>query len=138
MIRKLNKKDYNSNYINLMQKFSNFKTKISKEYFESYIDRLGNNVKIYVIVKDNSIIGSATIFLLEKIHNNINKIGFIQDVFIDEIHRGNKYGKKLIKYICEKYKNECYKIILNCNDDVIPFYKKIGFYQKGFEFEKRS
>jgi glucosamine-phosphate N-acetyltransferase len=47
---------------------------------------------------------------------------------VDKSHQGQKIGEKIIKYLLEQAEIKgCYKTILDCADDVKPFYEKLGF-----------
>ena len=55
-------------------------------------------------------------------------VGHIEDVVVRKECEGTGIGKKLILSLLEYAKRKkCYKTILDCNDDVKPFYEKIGF-----------
>ena len=47
---------------------------------------------------------------------------------VDKNFQGQKIGVKIMKYLLEIAKNRgCYKTILDCTDEVKPFYEKLGF-----------
>ena len=54
----------------------------------------------------------------------------LEDLFVDEAHRGNGGGKKLLKAIVQKALNEgCEKVswlVLDWNEPAIQFYKSFG------------
>ena len=112
-------------YSALMFEFSNYKKDITIEYFKEYIQR--PDIKILVVRLKDKIIGTGTIFKLEKMHNN--PVGQIEDVIITENYRGHGLGKEIINSLLkigvEEFK--CYKVILNCLDKNIKFYEKCGF-----------
>jgi len=61
-------------------------------------------------------------------------VGHIEDVVVDKNHQGQKIGEKIMKFLLEIANNRgCYKTILDCTDDVKPFYEKLGFKQVGKE-----
>ena len=53
-------------------------------------------------------------------------------------YRGNSVGKKIIEQLIEisKEKN-CYKIILNTQQENISYYEKLGFIKKQLQMEIR-
>ena len=74
-----------------------------------------------------------TVFCTEQkfIHNG-GKVGHIEDVAVDSSYFGKKIAFKVMKYLLQIAKDrECYKTILNCTDDVMPFYEKLGFHHTG-------
>ena len=135
IIREIIKEDYDYGFTELMYEFTNYNYQISKEEFCKYIDK--NNCKIIIIYskKDNRIIGSGTIFKIDKIHNN--PIGLIEDVIITKTYRSIGLGKLIIDKLIQIGKNDfgCYKIILNCLEKNIGFYEKCGFSCVGVEMK---
>jgi len=135
-IRELNKEDY-SDYLDIMFEFTNYKHNLSKEDFDKNIDDMDNNnfKKILVIIYNGQLIGAGTIFRLTKIHNN--PVGQIEDVIIKDEYRSNGFGKIIIEKLTDIGLNDfgCYKVILNCLDKNIDFYKKCGFKEVGVEMK---
>jgi len=139
IIREIEYNDYKNGYLELMFEFTNYNHEIDEKQFKNYLDntKLNNINKILIIYSNNEkkIIGAGTIFKLNKLHNN--PIGQIEDVIISENYRGKGLGKliieNLIKIGIEEFK--CYKIILNCLDKNIDFYKKNGFEVAGVEMK---
>jgi len=93
--------------------------------FRKKISELPLNTMIYIIMKDEQVIGSGTLLLEHKIIHNYGKVGHIEDIVIDNNTRGQGLGKKLINYLISKAKiHNCYKVILGCDDNMVEFYKK--------------
>ena len=139
VVREIEPSDFSKGYLELLQSFASFYPKISEEEFKNYLTN-HETTKIVVIedISTNKIVGGGTIFCLDKLHNNLNRMGFIQDVVVEKSYRKQGLGKILVDNLFELGKaNKCYKTILNCNPDVEQFYTKIGFTKKGFEFDKR-
>ena len=52
----------------------------------------------------------------------------IPEPFVDKDDNGMGIAKELLAYAIRVAKdNNCYKIILDCNRELIPFYEKSGF-----------
>jgi glucosamine-phosphate N-acetyltransferase len=129
-IRKLEINDYEK-YLNLISQFR--KTFFSKNSFEIILQQL-HNTDIWIIEFDNEIIASATILYEYKFIHNINKIGHIEDVIVDEKYRNQHYGKILITHLIEQAQQKnCYKITLNCIENLESFYKSCGLNKTGIE-----
>jgi glucosamine-phosphate N-acetyltransferase len=77
---------------------------------------------------DEKVVGAATLLLESKFIHNGGIVGHIEDVVVEKNYQGQKIGEKIIRYLLEVAKTKgCYKTILDCVDEVKPFYEKIGF-----------
>lgn len=137
LIENLEKDDYYKGYLQLLEQLTVVNPdKISYNDFCLQFDQINsnNNYKIIVIRNENKIIGTGSIFLEKKFTRGLTTVGHIEDVVIDEKFRGFKLGKKIIDYLVNFAKiNGCYKVILNCSDKNVDFYKKCGFVNKNKE-----
>ena len=105
---------------------------INRNGLKKFISNLGDNHYIYFIKFENNIAGMGTLLIENKIIHNFGKVGHIEDIVIDYKFRGLGLGNKLINYLINlANKNNCYKVILNCNSKVESFYKKCGFTLEG-------
>jgi len=96
---------------------------------------LGNeNHIIHVAELDGKIVGSTTLLVEQKFIHEGGIVGHIEDVVVKKEFEGQGIGMKLVLSLLDIAKErECYKTILNCEDELIPFYEKIGFKQKSNE-----
>jgi len=141
-IRKLQKRDlYNGFLLSLdsLRKSSHMKPRKANAIF----DKISKNPHqiIYVAIENSKIIGSATIFIEPKFIHQGGKVGHIEDVVVSKKHQGEGIGQKLIKaLITYAEKKGCYKTVLSCTDEVMPFYKKLGFKHSSnsMRFDHRS
>ncbi len=91
----------------------------------------------HVVEIDGFIMGTATLYILEKLIHTGGKVGIIEDVAMHERSRGLGAGKQLIEYLIEHAEeNKCYKVILSCNKSNIGFYEKCGFYNHEITMRK--
>jgi glucosamine-phosphate N-acetyltransferase len=103
---------------------------IEKNAAEKIYDKIENNPDHIIVVAliDKKVVGAATLLLELKFIHNGGIVGHIEDVVVDKKYQGQKIGEKIIKYLLDVAKTKgCYKTILDCVDDVKPFYEKIGF-----------
>jgi predicted GNAT family N-acyltransferase len=133
IIKEFDCEDNYNEYLELMYEFTNYKKDVTIEDFKNYVNQ---KTKLRIIIlknKENKIIGAGTIFNIEKLHNN--SIGQIEDVIISEKYRGNGLGKLIIEKLVVVGLNDfrCYKVILNCLDKNIDFYKKCNFTISGVQ-----
>ena len=129
--RKLEYTDYEKNYFELLEQLT-IAPKCDIDKFTSFISNtLSKNHQIFVTESENSIIASGTIIIEQKLIRNFGKVGHIEDIVVDKVYNGKGIGKKLINTLVEYAKdNGCYKVILDCRDDVVSFYEKCGFKKK--------
>ena len=87
-----------------------------------------SNHIIHVAVDDNKIVGSTTLLIEQKFIHDGGLVGHIEDVVVRKDYEGKGIGIKLVTSLLERAKEKnCYKTILDCNDDVKQFYERIGF-----------
>ena len=130
-------KIYLSQIIELLQFISNFYPEKNSEeiIWGNFINQKGvygfiaidSDVEIF----EKKLVGFASMHLSRKIRGGV--IGFIEDVVILEKYRGKGIGKLILKNLIRKAKEEnCYKLVLECKEDKLEFYKKVGFQKSGF------
>lgn len=102
-------------------------------YLEIF-NELKNNKNHYIFVyeEDNKILGMATLLIEQKFIHSGSRVGHIEDVVVSKNHRKSGIGKKLVDKCVEvaKYR-QCYKTILDCDDNLLVFYTKMGFRRAG-------
>ena len=83
---------------------------------------------IYVAINNKKIVGSTTLLIEQKFIHDGGLVGHIEDVVVRKDYEGKGIGIKLVTSMLERAKEKnCYKTILDCNDDVKQFYERIGF-----------
>jgi glucosamine-phosphate N-acetyltransferase len=128
--RKLTKNDYVS-YLNLIQQFR--PTYYTKEQFDTFLSSL-QQTDIMIMIHQNQIIASGTILYETKLIHNISLYAHIEDIIVDNQFRKHGLGKLLIEYLVQSCKNKnCYKILLDCQKELIPFYEKNKFQKNGVQ-----
>jgi glucosamine-phosphate N-acetyltransferase len=129
-ILNLNLKEIKDNYIKLLCHLTDAPD-IPLKTFINNIHDICQNGKIIVCHVNNRIIGTGTIIYETKIIHGGKKVGHIEDVVVDPEYRGKGIASYIINMLMDDSKhNNCYKVILDCNDDTIPFYEKHGFSHK--------
>ena len=129
--RYLELNDYNKDYCNLLEQLTIINN-ITYDMFNKQFINIDTNENHYIIVIEDlqkkKIIGSGTLLIENKFIHDCKNVGHIEDIVINKQYRGNKLGGKLIKILVNiATKNNCYKVILNCSNNLITYYKKIGF-----------
>ena len=86
---------------------------------------------IQVAEIDGKIVGSTTLLIEQKFIHNAGRVGHIEDVVVSKEFEGRGIGIKLVTSLLEiANTRKCYKTILDCKDELIPFYERIGFKQE--------
>jgi len=97
------------------------------------------NYHIYVAEQNGVILGTFALAIMDNLAHLGAKSGLIEDVVVDEKHRGGGIGKEMMQYamdICKQ--NFCYKVCLSSNlkrDSAHRFYESLGFLKHGFSFQ---
>ncbi len=131
IIRELRKDDLWNGFLTTLDSLRKA-SDIDRNKAEEIFDKINSNSDHIIAVAelDGKIIGSTTLLIEPKFIHEGGLVGHIEDVVIDKNFQGQKIGEKIIKYLFEFAKNRgCYKTILDCTDDVKPFYEKLGFKQ---------
>ena len=142
IIRKLQKKDLHNGFLLSLDSLRK-SSQISPRKAQKIYEKISKNhdQMIYVAVLNNEIVGTASILIEQKFIHNGGRVGHIEDVAVKKEFQGKGIGKKIVKALLEYgKKNGCYKTILDCSDDLIPFYKNIGFkrFSNSMRFDYRS
>lgn len=116
------------NLFNLLSQLTNSPI-INKDKLLNIINNLPNNHFIFVYLNNNKeIIGTITLIIEQKIIHNGKCVGHIEDLVVDINYNKQGIATELINH-CKKIaiNLNCYKIILNCKKELIPFYIKNNF-----------
>ncbi len=132
MIRKIASADINKEYLQLLCQLSNRQGQNVNflipdfAFWRNYAKN--ENHQIYVYEHEGRIIGTASILVENKLLHYGSTVGHIEDVVVDRESRLGGVGKQLVSRCIEFARaKECYKVILDCSDDNIPFYESCGF-----------
>jgi glucosamine-phosphate N-acetyltransferase len=127
-------------YFSLLSQLTNTPIITNEEFINnlSQISNMGCIIICYTIIENNiNIIGSGTIIFEPKIIRNGKNVGHIEDIVVDEKYRSMKIGTNIFNKLIElANERNCYKVILDCTEDVSGFYEKIGFKKHGIQMSK--
>jgi glucosamine-phosphate N-acetyltransferase len=128
-IRKLQKEDLSNGFLHTLDSLRQA-SNIDKKTAEKIFDEINSNSDhiVAVAIIEGKIVGSTTLLIETKFIHNGGKVGHIEDVVVDKEHQRKGIGEKIIMYLLRYAKDQgCYKTILDCADEVKPFYEKLGF-----------
>jgi len=129
IIRELRKEDIWNGFLTTLDSLRQA-SNIDRSKAEEVFEKINSNPDHIVAVAelDGKIVGATTLLIEPKFIHRGGLVGHIEDVVVDKSFQGQKIGEKIMKYLLEFAKNRgCYKTILDCTDDVKPFYEKLGF-----------
>jgi len=141
-IRKLQKKDIANGFLHSLDSLRKA-SDLSPRKAQAVFDKISSdpNEVIYVAIMDSKVVGAASIIIEQKFIHGGGKAGHIEDVVVSKEFQGKGIGQKVVRALLEyAQKQGCYKTILDCSDDLIPFYEKLGFkkYSNAMRFDHRS
>ena len=126
-------------YIQLIQQLSNT-TEYDLNRFEKNIELIHQCGIIYIACNnlpnddDFIIVGSGTCYLEPKIIHDYMNVGHIEDIVVHSNFRGQGIAKKILDNLKNYAENKnCYKIILDCNEDLVKMYSKYHYNIKGVQ-----
>jgi glucosamine-phosphate N-acetyltransferase len=89
-------------------------------------------IETYVACEGDNIIGTIRLLFESKFYHPGKLAAHIEDVATHAQHQGRGVGRALLEHalaVCRE--KACYKVILDCDDKLIPFYQKFGFKEAG-------
>ena len=139
VFRRLEWADFDKGFLEALKGLTEVGSTTKQQFmqrFDELFPRLQDMYKIIVIedVRKQRIIGAGSVILESKFIRNLGLSGHIEDIVVDKSYRGKNLGRRIIellKLIAEI--NGCYKVILDCSEQNVAFYKKCGFKVKGAE-----
>ncbi len=129
IIRELRKEDLWNGFLTTLDSLRQA-SDIDRNKAEEIFEKINSNPDHIVVIAelDGKIVGATTLLIEPKFIHKGGSVGHIEDVAVDKNFQGQKIGEKIMRYLLEFAKNRgCYKTILDCTDDVKPFYEKLGF-----------
>jgi len=128
-IREILKEDLENGFLTSLDSLRKA-SDISKEKADEILNTIKKNPNhhIAVAISENIVVGAATLLIEPKFIHNGGLVGHIEDVVVDKNHQRKKIGEQIILYLLKTAKEKgCYKTILDCSNEVKPFYEKLGF-----------
>ena len=95
-------------------------------------------IETLVALKEGTVVGTASLLVERKFIHRGGIVGHIEDVAVHNAFAGQGIGKALLEHLIDlATRRGCYKVILSCHDQFIPFYTKAGFrrYDNGMRLD---
>lgn len=79
----------------------------------------------------HAIVAAATLLIERKFIRGAALCGHVEDVVVDAAARGRGLGARVVAALFSAAREAgCYKIILDCSEDNVPFYERCGLARK--------
>ena len=139
--RCLQNTDFYKGYIELMKQLSDTLTISSFEEFSEILDSIKANKNhiIYVLedINEGKIIANVTIIAERKFIRGGKSAVHIEDVVVDKSCRGRNIGVQMLRHINALiYDTDAYKVILDCKEELEPFYNNSGYSKTCIQMSK--
>lgn len=132
-IKILETSDNISDYLKCIESLNNSTGDVaSEEDIKKFLATRPLNILTFVVVNDdNRIVATSTVIMEKKLRYH-RLCCHIEDVGVHPDFRKQGYGKLIVNF-CVKVamNNNCYKIKLNCADNLVKFYEALGFEMNG-------
>ena len=137
-VRPLERTDYDKGFLSLLSQL----TKVgdySKEKFEAQFDAMREmpGCHYVVVIEDTScppgkVVCSGTLVVERKFIHNAALRGRIEDIVVDKDYRKLRLGSMIVELLTVLSRElHCYKVTLDCKEEIQDFYKKFGYVNEG-------
>lgn len=140
--RPLERGDHSKGYLSLLSQLTRV-GEYGSDLFEAQFDRMKKMVGCHYILvvedpggvngmRGGRVIATATLIVECKFVHEAATRGRIEDVVVDADYRRMHLGTFLLetlKMCCEPL--NCYKLTLDCKEEMVPYYSKLGFSNEG-------
>jgi glucosamine-phosphate N-acetyltransferase len=133
VLRPLRLGDFDRGFLKILAQLTVVGDDVKREKFESRFRMMKSCPNSYYIVvvedlKLKKIVGSITLVNEQKFIRHASSRGRIEDVVVDDTYRGKRLGKLITDFMVLLSKHiGCYKLSLECEDKLRPFYSQFGF-----------
>jgi glucosamine-phosphate N-acetyltransferase len=94
----------------------------------SIVAEMPSNSCTLVAEINGKVVGTATLLIERKFIHGGGRVGHIEDVSVHGDHQRQGVGTALVEHAIQTARQAgCYKVILDCFDDLVPFYERMGF-----------
>ncbi|KAJ1965128.1 Glucosamine-phosphate N-acetyltransferase-like protein [Dipsacomyces acuminosporus] len=136
-IRPLELTDYRKGYIECLSNLTVVGEVTDEMFTESFEEMQRAGSYFVVVIEDldtERIVASGTLVVEQKFIRACGRVGHIEDIVVAKGQQGKRFGFTIIKQLRELATvTGCYKSILDCSADNVPFYEKCGFENKGIQ-----
>ncbi len=132
-IRNLQKEDIHNGFLDTLDSLSPV-SDIAMDRADAIFEDITSNPDHLIIVAEQQgrIVATITLLIEQKFIHSGGLAGHIEDVAVHKSNQGRGIGAMMVRYALDLSKQRgCYKTILDCSEEVKPFYEGLGFRQQG-------
>lgn len=97
---------------------------------EVFRSRLRAGIRTYIALAGDRVIGTLSLLIEEKFIHQGGLVGHIEDVAVHKDHQRGGVGRLLVEHATREAAHlGCYKVILNCRPELVPFYERSGYHR---------
>jgi glucosamine-phosphate N-acetyltransferase len=110
---------------------------LNETRLKNIIYSLPSNHNIYLYFKDNKIVGMITLLIEQKLIHNGATVAHIEDLVVDKDYLKQGIATELMQHCLSQLRTDtCYKVILDCKSEMVPFYEKLGFKETNVQMSR--
>jgi len=138
-IRPLETRDDFKRYIDLMNELSHsidIDRVDTEMMWRRFVNHLSDNHQVWVLEDEEEcvVVGSGTILIEPKVLHNFGSAAHIEDVVVAGTHQNQGLGRQIIGHLIDVARRRgCYKVILDCRDELQSFYTRCGLTRRGIQ-----
>ncbi|KAJ2899360.1 Glucosamine-phosphate N-acetyltransferase-like protein [Coemansia aciculifera] len=137
VIRPLEVTDFRKGYVECLENLTVVGDVTEQMFAESFEDMQRAGCYFVIVIEDldsAKIVSSGTLVVEQKFIHMCGRVGHIEDVVVAKGQQGKRFGFAIIKQLMElATATGCYKSILDCSAENVPFYEKCGLENKGIQ-----
>jgi len=129
-VRELKMQDLDSGFLISLDNLIAGTSELEKTKAEELLHEIKSNPlhRIFVAVSQGNIVGTTTLLVEPKFIFKGGRVGHIEDVSVRKGYEKMGIGHKLVRYATDIAREMgCVKIVLDCSDETMPFYEKLGY-----------
>jgi glucosamine-phosphate N-acetyltransferase len=99
-----------------------------EEAREVFRQRLRTGLRTFVAMEGDQVVGTVTLRVEQKFIHQGGRCGHVEDVVVHSASKQQGIGTALVRHAIQEARAlGCYKVILNCFENLVPFYERAGF-----------
>ena len=135
-VREMTEADLGAGFLDALGALSEVRLTLAQA--RAVFAELAPNLRTYVAVWQGRVVGTTRLLVERKFIHGGGLVGHIEDVAVAPAYQHRGVGSALVGHaVAEARRSGCYKVILDCSDELAPFYERLGFrpYNRGLRLD---